>query len=239
MKLCLIEDDLLLGKALTAALNEAGYRVTWVRTAADADRWLAQGGFDTAVLDLGLPDGDGMAVLGRIRRDWPNLPVAIITARDSLQTRIDGLDAGADDLLVKPFATAELLARLRAIQRRSDRSNGSGSGANGMPPGAAGSSADDAASPPLVVADLVLDEMRRTCRRGDVPIALSPTEFALLHHLLLNKNRVRTRRQLEAGSMPDSHGLALDAHMSNLRRKIGADLIRTVRGVGYVIEEPA
>ncbi len=220
MNLCLIEDDLLLGKALTAALNEAGYRVTWVRTAADAGRWLAHGEFDTAVLDLGLPDGDGMAVLARIRRDWPRLAVAIITARDSLQTRIDGLDAGADDLLVKPFATSELLARLRAIQRRSDRANGA---------------VDDR----LSVADLVLDEARRTCHRGNVPIALSPTEFALLHHLLLNKNRVRTRRQLEAGSMPESTGLALDAHMSNLRRKIGADLIRTVRGVGYVIEEPA
>ncbi len=220
MKLCLIEDDLLLGKALAGALNDAGYRVTWVRTAADADRWMAHGEFDTAVLDLGLPDGDGMAVLDRIRRAWPSLPVAIITARDSLQTRIDGLDAGADDLLVKPFATAELLARLRAIRRRSDRSSG-------------------LMDERLTAADLVLDEARRACHRGDASIALSPTEFALLHHLLVNKNRVRTRRQLEAASMPESNGLALDAHMSNLRRKIGADLIRTVRGVGYVIEEPS
>ena len=142
MKLCLIEDDLLLGKALTAALSDAGYQVTWVRTAADADRWIAHGAFDTAVLDLGLPDGDGMSVLARLRRDRPTLPVAIITARDSLQTRIDGLDAGADDLLVKPFATAELLARLRAIQRRSDRS---GTGAGWQAGGAAGGSADERA----------------------------------------------------------------------------------------------
>ncbi len=219
MNLLLIEDDLLLGKALTAALSDAAYRVTWVRTAADAGRWLDQGEVDIAVLDLGLPDGDGMVVLERIRRGSPDLPVAIITARDSLRTRIDGLDAGADDLLVKPFATAELLARLRAIQRRSDRANRAG---------------DER----LNVADLVVDEARRTCRRGAVPIALSPTEFALLQHLLLHKNRVRTRRQLEAGSMPESNGLALDAHMSNLRRKIGADLVRTVRGVGYVIEDP-
>ncbi len=219
MNLCLIEDDLLLGKALSAALDDAGYRVTWVRTAADAGRWLEHGAFDVAVLDLGLPDGDGMTVLERIRRVAPRLPVAIITARDSLRTRIDGLDAGADDLLVKPFATAELLARLRAIRRRSDRS-------------------DPSADERLTVADLVVDEARRACRRGDVSIALSPTEFALLRHLLLHKNRVRTRRQLEAGAMPESNGLALDAHMSNLRRKIGPDLVRTVRGVGYVIEDP-
>ena len=219
MNLCLIEDDLLLGKALSAALDDAGYRVTWVRTAADAGRWLEHGAFDVAVLDLGLPDGDGMTVLERIRRVAPRLPVAIITARDSLRTRIDGLDAGADDLLVKPFATAELLARLRAIRRRSDRS-------------------DPSADERLTVADLVVDEARRACRRGDVSIALSPTEFALLRHLLLHKNWVRTRRQLEAGAMPESNGLALDAHMSNLRRKIGPDLVRTVRGVGYVIEDP-
>jgi len=219
MNLCLIEDDLLLGKALSAALDDAGYRVTWVRTAADAGRWLEHGAFDVAVLDLGLPDGDGMTVLERIRRVAPRLPVAIITARDSLRTRIDGLDAGADDLLVKPFATAELLARLRAIRRRSDRS-------------------DPSADERLTVADLVVDEARRACRRGDVSIALSPTEVALLRHLLLHKNRVRTRRQLEAGAMPESNGLALDAHMSNLRRKIGPDLVRTVRGVGYVIEDP-
>ncbi|MGE0312181.1 MAG: response regulator [Lautropia sp.] len=217
MTLCLIEDDLLLGKALANALGDAGHRVTWVRTARDARLWLANDDLVAVVLDLGLPDGDGVELLGELRRRRPDLPVVVVTARDTLAARIDGLDAGADDFLVKPFATAELLARLRAVLRRSQR-------ARHLQPTR------------LVLGDLVLDEARRACRRGAREIALSPTEFALLQQLLLHADRVRTRRQLEAGALPESQGQSLDVHMSNLRRKIGTDLIRTIRGVGYLIE---
>lgn len=221
MNLCLIEDDLLLGKALAASLGDAGYRVTWLRTAEAARRWIDGEPFDVVVIDLGLPDGDGLAVLAMLRRRRPCPPAVIITARDTLQVRIDGLDAGADDFLVKPFATEELLARLRAVLRRSAR---------------AGEAGDTFSV--LTVGDLVLDEARRSCSRGTRPVSLSPTEFALLQQLMLHANRVRTRRQLEAQAMPDSQGQSLDVHMSNLRRKIGSDMIRTVRGVGYLMETP-
>lgn len=218
MTVCLIEDDLLLGKALTGVLTEAGYRVTWVRTVRDGRRWLGANEVSAAVIDLGLPDGNGIDVLVESRRTRPELPMVIITARDALQTRIDGLDAGADDFLVKPFANAELLARLRAVMRRAGLPN----------PAYPGDL--------LQIGDLVLDEARRLCTRGGSRIALSPTEFALLHDLLLNLNRVRTRRQLEASAMPESQGQSLDTHISNLRRKIGPDVVRTVRGIGYLIE---
>ena len=217
MSLCLIEDDLMLGKALASALTDAGHGVTWVRTARDARLWLGNDDIVAAVLDLGLPDGDGFALLAELRRNRVDLPVVIITARDTLATRIDGLDAGADDFLVKPFATAELLARLRAVLRRSQRTR-------------------DLQATRLVLGDLILDEAKHICQRGARAIALSPTEFALLQHLLLHADRVRTRRQLEASALPESQGQSLDVHMSNLRRKIGTDLIRTIRGVGYMVE---
>lgn len=222
MNLCLIEDDLLLGKALAATLGDAGYRVTWLRTAEAAGRWLDAEPFDAVVIDLGLPDGDGIDVLKVLRRRERELPVLIVTARDTLQVRIDGLDAGADDFLVKPFATEELLARLRAVLRRAAR-RGAG---------------DDDGLGLLTVGELMLDEARRACSRAGQPVSLSPTEYALLQQLMLHKNRVRTRRQLELEAMPESQGQSLDVHMSNLRRKIGNDMIRTVRGVGYLIESP-
>ncbi len=222
MNLCLIEDDLLLGRALAATLGDAGYRVTWLRTVEAAGRWLDAEPFDAVVIDLGLPDGDGIDVLKALRRRACVLPALIVTARDTLQVRIDGLDAGADDFLVKPFATEELLARLRAVLRRASRRGAGDPDGLGL----------------LTVGDLSLDEARRTCTRAGQTVNLSPTEYSLLQQLMLHKNRVRTRRQLELDAMPESQGQSLDVHMSNLRRKIGSDMIRTVRGVGYLIEAP-
>ena len=227
LNLCLVEDDLLLGRALKAALEDEGHQVIWLRMARDARQHLGlepQGNpqedsrFDALILDLNLPDGDGRLLLAQLRR-FNTLPVLIVTARDTLDERLDGLDAGADDYLVKPFDTAELLARLRAVLRR-----GAGS-QQGLE--ASTHSAQN----------IRLNEANVTVSVNNKRIALSPTEFALLTELLKHKNRVRTRRQLEARAMPERDSQSLDVHVSNLRRKVGHEVIRTVRGVGYVIDD--
>ncbi|MEZ5659205.1 MAG: response regulator [Burkholderiaceae bacterium] len=218
MRICLVEDDLLLGRAIATWLGDAGHRVIWVRMARDAELTLADETFDAVVLDLGLPDGDGMALLRRLRAREDSVAVVVITARGRLDDRLDGLDAGADDYLVKPFDVEELGARLRAVMRRGQHDGGS----NDM----------------LQVAGVRLDEARMLTFVDDRQVSLSPTEFGLLRDLLRNRNRVRTRRQLEAAAMPESDGQSLDVHMSNLRRKVGAGIVRTVRGVGYVIDDP-
>lgn len=217
MKICLVEDDLLLGRALSTSLEDVGHKVIWLRMAADARPWLRDESLDAAILDLGLPDGEGISLLREMRRSGNKLPVLIVTARDTLDERLDGLDAGADDYLIKPFDNAELLARLRAVLRRG------------------GNWSEDEAL--LTVGGLCLDEQGMTVRNSGETLSLSPTEFALLRELMRYKNRVRTRRQLESEAMPDSDSQSLDVHISNLRRKVGSTVIRTVRGVGYVIDD--
>lgn len=218
MNICLIEDDLALGRALQSALQDAGEEVLWVRRAADARHWVGEQPFDAVLLDLGLPDGSGIDVLRDLRSNGHTVPILIITARDGLEDRLRGLDTGADDYLVKPFATTELLARVRAVVRR----------VNGW---------SDSGEPVWKLKDLVLDDKRMTLLRGGVAIALSKSEFALLHTLMRQPGVVLTRRTLEARALPNSEGQSLDVHMSNLRRKIGDGYIRTVRGVGYVAEK--
>jgi DNA-binding response OmpR family regulator len=217
MKVCLIEDDLELGRALQSALTDAGESVVWVRLAADARYQLGELVFDAVLLDLGLPDGNGLDVLRQIRADGQTVPILIIIARDSLEDRLLGLDLGADDFLVKPFASVELVARLRAVVRRTTGWNERGEAV-------------------WKIKDLVLDERRQTLTKAGAVVHLSPTEFSLLHELLRHPDRVLTRREIEARVFPDSEGQALDMHMSNLRRKIGESYIRTVRGLGYMVE---
>jgi DNA-binding response OmpR family regulator len=217
MKVCLIEDDLELGRALQSALTDAGESVVWVRLAADARYQLGELVFDAVLLDLGLPDGNGLDVLRQLRGDGQTVPILIITARDSLEDRLRGLDLGADDFLVKPFASVELVARLRAVVRRTTGWNELGEAV-------------------WKIKDLVLDERRQTLTKAGAIVHLSPTEFSLLHELLRHPNRVLTRREIEARVFPGSEGQALDMHMSNLRRKIGESYIRTVRGLGYMVE---
>ncbi|MGB7301885.1 MAG: response regulator [Burkholderiaceae bacterium] len=218
MNLCLIEDDLLLGRGLKSSLEDAGHSVLWLRMVSDAQAWLTnpEEDFHAVILDLGLPDGDGLTLLKALRQRGTSLPTLIITARDTLDERLDGLDAGADDYLVKPFDNAELLARLRAVMRRGNHL--------------------ESQDQTLTVGELILDEKKVLVTLAGKPLALSPTEFALFRELLRFKNRVRTRRQLEAQAMPGSEGQSLDVHISNLRRKVGNHIIRTVRGVGYVID---
>ena len=218
MKICLIEDDLKLGQALQSALADAGQQVTWLRRATDARHWVREETYDAILLDLGLPDDSGLNVLRQFRADGVATPIVVITARDGLDDRIEGLDLGADDYLVKPFATTELLARLRAVVRRVSGTRAAG-------------------EPVWEVKDLVLSERMRTLSRAGVRIDLSKTEFLLLHALLRQPDRVWTRRELEAQAMPHVEGPVLDVHMHNLRKKLGGDYISTVRGVGYVVRK--
>ncbi|MGZ5201389.1 MAG: response regulator transcription factor [Telluria sp.] len=218
MKICLVEDDLKLGGVLQSALQNAGQEVTWVRRAADARYWIDEDVFDVIVLDIGLPDASGMDLLREIRSHGRASSVVLVTARDSLDDRIKGLDSGADDYLVKPFATDELLARLRAVVRRV-----AGTGLSG--------------EPVWSVRDLVLNERARLVTRSGVPVNLSKTEFALLHTLLRQPDRVWTRRELEAQALPDTDAQALDVHIYNLRRKLGGEYVHTVRGIGYVVRK--
>jgi len=216
MRIPLAEDDPQLGDGLMVGLRQDGYAVDWVKDGIAADLALKSESFDLLVLDLGLPRLAGMEVLARLRGRGQNLPVLILTARDATGDKIAGLDSGADDYVVKPIDLDELAARVRALARR-----------------AAGR-----AAPLLQHGDLMLDPAARQVTRAGVPVELSGREFALLQVLLENRGRVMTRTQLE-GSLygwrdePDSN--ALEVHVHHLRKKLGAELIKTLRGVGYLV----
>ena len=216
MRILLAEDDTLLGDGLRAGLRQAGFLVDWVRDGAAAERELRAEPYAAAVLDLGLPLMDGMAVLASVRRAGITLPVLVLTARDAVPDRIRGLDSGADDYIVKPVDLHELAARLRALVRR----------AHGQP------------QAQLQVQDLQLNPAARTVQRAGQPVALSTREFDLLQVLMLNAGRVLSREQLEQqlyswGQEVDSN--AVEVHVHHLRKKLGAALIQTVRGVGYLL----
>ena len=216
MRILLVEDDPQLGDGLTVGLRQAGFAVDWLRDGRNADQALQSESFDLIVLDLGLPGLGGMTVLQRARQRGQNLPILILTARDATGSKIEGLDAGADDYLVKPIDIDELSARVRALLRRS-----------------AGR-----AAPLLVHGELTLDPAARQVTRAGKPVELSAREYALLQMLLESAGRVLTRSQLEQslygwGDEPDSN--ALEVHIHHLRKKLGSELIRTLRGVGYTI----
>ncbi|QPR33892.1 response regulator [Delftia acidovorans] len=217
MRLLLVEDDLDLGNGVRIALGDHAMDVVWVRRLSDALRTLEQQSFEMVLLDLGLPDGDGISLLTRLRREWRRLPVLILSARDSLHDRLHGLDSGADDYLVKPFALAELVSRVRALARRS---YGQGDGT-------------------LHLRGLSLHEPTRRVSVAGQNVELSRCEFDLLALLLRRMDRVVTRSGIEEEVIPggSANGSnALEVHVSNLRRKIGPGFVRTVRGIGYVID---
>jgi two-component system OmpR family response regulator/two-component system response regulator QseB len=216
MRILLAEDDVLLGDGLRAGLRQRGFQVDWVRSGDVAERELRGQPYEAAVLDLGLPRKDGMEVLAELRRAGISMPVLVLTARDAVPDRVRGLDAGADDYVIKPVDLEELAARLRALVRR----------AHGQP------------QESLRVQDIALDPAARAVRKAGVPVTLSGREFDLLHTFLLNAGRVLTRDQLEQhlyswGQEVESN--AVEVHIHNLRRKLGPTLIQTVRGVGYML----
>lgn len=216
MRILLVEDDALLGDALAVGLKQAGHAADWVTDGVAAEAALASEDYAAAVLDLGLPRKDGLAVLKQLRARSNALPVLILTARDTIDDRIRGLDAGADDYLVKPFDMGELQARLRALLRR----------AAGAP------------SPLLEAAGIALDPATRRVTKDGSEVELSTREYALLHALLQHPGRALSRAQLEEQlyAWGDEIGSnAVEVFIHHLRRKLGSEAIRTLRGIGYVI----
>ncbi|MFK4578443.1 response regulator transcription factor [Bradyrhizobium ottawaense] len=218
MRLLLVEDDRRIAADVERALQAAGYVVETVRNGEEA--WFRGDTEDygAVILDLGLPDMDGLAVLKRWRANGRSMPVLILTARGSWAERVDGIDAGADDYLPKPFRMEELLARLRSIVRRS-----------------AGH-----ASSRIVAGDVELDERQMKVTLRGVPVALSPLEYRLIAFLLHHRGRVVSQHELDEnvyGHGEDHESNALEVLVGRVRKKLGADLIETRRGFGYLIPE--
>ncbi len=218
MRVLLVEDDRLLGDGLAAGLRTLGHGVDWVREGEAALAALEAESFAAMVLDLGLPRRDGLSVLRALRARGDATPVLVLTARDEVRSKVEVLDLGADDYVLKPFDLDELAARLRALVRR----------AKGRP------------MPLLRNGELELNPATREVHMGGRPVALTGREFDLLSLLLEARGRVQTRRVLEEQlyAWGESIGSnALEVHIHHLRRKIGGEMIRTVRGVGYMMVE--
>ncbi len=220
MRLLLVEDDKLLGDGIQAGLQQAGYAVDWMESGEQAEAALRTEDYEIMILDLGLPGRSGLDVLKALRAADNDLPVLILTARDTVSDRVQGLDAGADDYLIKPFDLAELNARIRALVRRHK----------------------GRASPLIEHGNLVLDPAAHTVALDGKPVKLSQREFAILHMLLENRGKVLSRARLEEGLYAwgeEVESNAVEVYIHHLRKKLGPGLIRTLRGVGYVIDKPA
>jgi DNA-binding response OmpR family regulator len=227
MRLLLVEDDRMIGDSLRAALRLDGYAVDWVRDAAAAHATLASERFDLVLLDLGLPAGrggddaagDGLAVLRAVRARQDSTPVIVLTARDGVTDRVAGLDAGADDYLVKPFELDELNARIRAVMRRHS----------------------GRAQPVLSHGGVTMDPATRQVTKDGAPVLLSAREFAVLEALMQRPGALLSRAQLEDrlyGWGEEIESNAVSVYIHQLRRKLGADFIQNVRGVGYFVGPP-
>lgn len=216
MKLLLVEDDAMIGAALLDALRGEGYAVNWVRDGQAADASLAAEPYDCVLLDLGLPRRDGLSVLRSLRQRGSTVPVLVATARDAVGDRVAGLDAGADDYIVKPFDSDELLARIRALIRRS-----------------AGR-----AEPVIAHKGVSLNPATREAKLGSQPLQLSGREWAVLEPMLQRPGAVFSRAQLEEklyGWKDEVSSNAVEVYIHGLRKKLGAEFIKTVRGLGYVV----
>lgn len=220
MRLLLVEDDPALGEGVRTGLRQEGYTIDWLQDGASALHALQTEEFDLVVLDLGLPRLDGIELLKRLRSGGATLPVLILTARDATEDRIAGLDAGADDYLVKPFDLNELKARLRALLRRST----------------------GRATVLIEHAGITLDPSSQQVTYNGHTVVLTPKEYLLLHELLAQPGKVFTRErltQLLYGWEEEAESNTLEVHIYHLRKKLFSELIRTVRGIGYLVEGQA
>jgi DNA-binding response OmpR family regulator len=222
MRLLIVEDEARIAELLAGALTKAGFTVDTASSCADAREAFSLNPYDIAILDLGLPDGDGMNLLNEIRSAGGQIPILVLTARDAVEDRVGGLDAGADDYLVKPFAMTELIARAKALLRR--------------PGGALGTK--------LSAGNLIFDSIGRDVQIGGRPLALPRREAAIVEHLLRRLDRVVPKAVLEEklyGFDDELDSNAIPVHVHHLRRKLasaGATVeIHTVRGVGYMLTE--
>jgi two-component system response regulator QseB len=220
MRILLVEDDASLAEGIRTALKPEGYTVDWVQDGLGALHALSSESFGLVILDLGLPRLDGLQVLKRLRAAANAVPVLVLTARDATQDRIAGLDAGADDYLVKPFDPAELKARLRALLRRSQGRTQS----------------------LLEYRGISLDPSTQQVQFDGAAVVLPRKEFLLLHELIAQPGRVLTRDKLQQalyGWDEEVESNALEVHIHHLRKKFFPELIRTVRGVGYLVDKQA
>lgn len=219
MRILLVEDDVMLGDGMVDALRSSGYTVDWLQQGMPALSALKSEEFAALVLDLNLPDIDGISLLRKLRREGQTLPVLILTARDALDDRVLGLDAGSDDYMVKPFALQELNARLRALVRRSKGQ----------------------AQAVLEYGELQLfPASQQVTYRGE-PVKLTPHEYKLLQELITQSGRVLSRDQLQQSLYGWDEGAesnAVEVHIHHLRKKFFPELIRNIRGVGYIVPQP-
>ena len=216
MRLLLVEDDAMIGASVRKGLRQDGFAVDWARDGAAAELALGDEAYDLLLLDLGLPKKQGLEVLTAMRRKGNSIPVLILTARDAVADRVKGLDAGADDYVVKPFDLKELAARIRALLRRK----------SGRP------------DPVIRSGELTLNPATHEVHLRGEPISLSAREFALLESFLDRPGAVLSRAQLEEklyGWDEEIGSNAAEVYIHMLRRKLGADVIKNVRGVGYMV----
>ena len=217
--LLLVEDDPLLGAGLQAAFQHASYKVDWVRDGRSALSRARAQPYDGIVLDVGLPALSGLDVLRELRQEGCGVPVLILTARDATRDKVAGLEAGADDYVVKSVDVEELIARVRALLRRGGQAGGT-----------------------LTVGDVVLDVDKRSVHLRGAPVEVSRREFEVLQALMAAAGRVLTRSQLEQALYGWNHQVesnAIEVHVHNLRHKLGSELLKTVRGVGYTMPRPS
>ena len=219
MRLLLVEDDAMIGESVRSGLQQDGFAVDWVQDGRAAELALETNPYDTLLLDLGLPRKDGLEVLASLRRRGNSIPVLVLTARDAIADRVKGLDAGADDYLVKPFDLEELAARIRALLRRKS----------------------GRAEPVLQLGKLSVNPATREVSLDGKPIVLSAREFGLLQALIERPGVVLSRAQIEEklyGWGQEVESNTVEVYIHALRRKLGADFIRNVRGVGYMVPKP-
>ncbi|UTM58215.1 response regulator [Photobacterium sp. CCB-ST2H9] len=217
MRILLIEDDVMLGESMVASLSRRGYTVDWLQRGQGVEHALKTEDFLAVILDLTLPDIDGLQVLRHIRRAGHQVPVMILTARDGIDDRVKGLDGGADDYLVKPFALEELLARLRVMIRR-----------------LSGSTETE-----IQLGDLTLSLDNNSVSFQGKPVKLTRNEFKILSTLVAQAGRVLSKDRLQQalhGWDDTASDNAIEVHIHNLRKKLGSTLIKNIRGVGYIID---
>lgn len=218
MRVLLVEDDELLGDGVYHGLRQHGHVVDWVKDGKTAEHALKIDEFDAVILDLGLPKQSGLDMLKHVRQKGILTPVLILTARETIDDRIAGLDSGADDYMTKPFDLEELTARLRALQRRSK----------------------SRAAPLIEHSGIIINPASHTIEKDGEPIHMSRREFALIQRLMENAGRVLSREYLSQtlyGWDEEVDSNALEVHIHKLRKKLGNDFIRTIRGIGYMIDK--